>query len=44
MMLALSLLALGAPVPPAENHVPKWKVTYNMSESTSVMPCNYTGL
>lgn len=24
--------------------VPKWSPTYNMSESTVVMPCNYTGL
>ena len=27
-----------------KNNVPKWTVTYNMSESTVVMPCNYTGL
>ena len=24
--------------------VPKWTPTYNMSESTVVMPCNYSGL
>ena len=29
---------------PAHNNVPNWTVTYNMSESTVVMPCNYSGL
>lgn len=30
------------PAPPPL--VPKWPPTFNMSESTVVMPCNYTGL
>jgi|EP01047_Picozoa_sp_COSAG01_P031317 hypothetical protein len=34
-----------SPSPPGpKNNAPTWKVTYNMSESTVVMPCNYTGL
>jgi hypothetical protein len=33
-----------SPPPRPKNNVPKWTVTYNMSESTVVMPCNYTGL
>jgi len=35
------------PAPPSpfpSNNVPKWEPTYNMSESTVVMPCNYSGL
>eukprot|EP01043_Picozoa_sp_COSAG02_P014418 COSAG02_NODE_594_length_19849_cov_323.373114_13_plen_174_part_00 len=32
------------PSAPANNAVPKWKPTFNMSESTLIMPCNYTGL
>ena len=32
------------PPAPAHNAVPKWTPTFNMSESTLIMPCNYTGL
>jgi hypothetical protein len=32
------------PPPGPNNDVPRWTPTYNMSESTVVMPCNYTGL
>eukprot|EP00035_Acanthoeca_spectabilis_P015689 m.315705 g.315705 ORF g.315705 m.315705 type:complete len:244 (+) comp16413_c0_seq35:2843-3574(+) len=32
-----------SPAPPKPNAA-KWTPTYNMSESTVVMPCNYTGL
>ena len=28
----------------SDNKVPKWSPTYNMSESTVMMPCNYSGL
>lgn len=28
----------------SDNKVPKWAPTYNMSESTVMMPCNYSGL
>ena len=28
----------------SDNKVPKWSATYNMSESTVMMPCNYSGL
>eukprot|EP01046_Picozoa_sp_COSAG06_P053997 COSAG06_NODE_9486_length_1888_cov_6.752935_4_plen_176_part_00 len=34
----------GPPPPSAHNAVPKWTPTFNMSESTLIMPCNYTGL
>ena len=30
----------GPPPPATKNSVPKWKSTFNMSESTVVMPCN----
>eukprot|EP00039_Didymoeca_costata_P002169 m.57998 g.57998 ORF g.57998 m.57998 type:complete len:517 (-) comp11147_c0_seq1:29-1579(-) len=32
------------PPPPPIPTVPKWTPTYNMSESTVLMPCNYSGL
>jgi hypothetical protein len=32
-----------APPPPPLPAVPKWTPTYNMSESTVMMPCNYSG-
>ena len=35
----------GPPPPPGPPPlVPKWPPTFNMSESTVIMPCNYTGL
>jgi hypothetical protein len=42
-LLLMISLALGAAAAPS-NKQPNWKPTYNMSESTVVMPCNYTGL
>ena len=32
------------PPPPPPPLVPQWKPTYNMSLSTTIMPCNYSGL
>eukprot|EP01051_Picozoa_sp_SAG22_P011968 SAG22_NODE_1201_length_5182_cov_3.788904_5_plen_237_part_00 len=34
----------GPPPPGPPPLVPKWTPTFNMSESTVIMPCNYTGL
>lgn len=42
--LCLLSAAAAAAAPGPNNNVPQWSITYNMSESTVVMPCNYTGL
>ena len=40
VVLVLSSVALAV----STNNVPRWTPTFNMSESTVVMPCNYSGL
>jgi hypothetical protein len=46
-MLAAGLLlpAVYSVVPPPQTEplLPRWTPTYNMSESTVVMPCNFSG-
>ena len=40
----MTMAAPPTPPPTPSVLVPEWNPTYNMSESTVVMPCNYTGL
>ena len=43
MLLAVLTLAAASAIAEATPELPNWTPTYKMSESTTIMPCNYSG-